>query len=61
MRDQRETHGSGLSPLYGLMVALTLTAALGWPYVLVFVLIAGPWLGAHHVSSSRKGTGSSAC
>ena len=47
-------HGSGLSPFYGLMVGLTLAAALGWPYVLLFAITVGPSLGAQHALSANK-------
>lgn len=46
--------------LYGLVVGLTLAAALGWPYVVLYVLIVGPLLGAYHAISANKETDKSA-
>lgn len=40
--------------LYGLVVGLTIAAALGWPYVVLYALIVGPSLGAHHALSATK-------
>ena len=47
-------NGSGLSPLYAVLLCLALVAAWGWPYVVVYCLIAGPLLGAHHALSANK-------
>lgn len=37
--------GSGLAAGYGLLLGLVVCASLGWPYVLVFAVLAGSWAG----------------
>lgn len=46
--------GSGLAAAYGTLTGLTITAALGWPYLLSFSLTAGSVIGWRMSSSPDK-------
>ena len=34
-----------IASLYAVAWGLVISASLGWPFLAVFVLVAGPWLG----------------
>ena len=42
------TRGSSLASGYAVLTGLMLASAWGWPWVAVYVLLVGPWLGWQH-------------